>query len=140
MPWTPKPIKHTQFANVKRDSPQSESDRGRFPLKIGYPSKFGHPTDLTPGGLWEKDFQYRARTAVTKDPSEISMTKFVILLLGDASVSPHAPLRVLAKKNLRCLRVPVDGISGRDRDSSPAFAHYNSISLKLEAHDPARKT
>ena len=96
MPWTPKPIKHTQYANVKRDSPQSESDRGRFPLKIGYPSKFGHPTDLTPGGLWEKDFQYRARTAVTKDPSEISMTKFVILLLGDASVSPHAPLRVLA--------------------------------------------
>ena len=77
---------------------------------------------------------------MTKDPSEISMTKFVILLLGDASVSPHAPLRVLANILCRCLRVLVDGICGRDWDSSPAFAHYNSISLKVEAHDPARKT
>ena len=59
--WTPDPVKHTQYANVKRDSAQSESDKGRFPPKIGYPSKFGYPTDLTPGGLWEKDFQYRAR-------------------------------------------------------------------------------
>jgi len=88
------------------------------------------------GGLWEKDFPYRARTAVTKDPSEISMTKFVILLLGDALVSPHAPLRVLAN-NL--FQVP-EGSCGRDWDLSPAFAHYNIISLKLEAHDPTRKT
>ena len=117
MPWTPKPIKHTQYANVKRDSPQSESDRGRFPLKIGYPSKFGHPTDLTPGGLWEKDFQYRARTAVTKDPSEINMTKFVILLLGDASVSPHAPLRVLANN----LFLMPEGSCGRDLRAGLGF-------------------
>ena len=47
-------------------------------------------------GLWEKDFPYLARTAVTRVPSEISMTKFGILLLGDASVSPHDTLRVLA--------------------------------------------
>ena len=33
--WTPDLLK-TQYANLQRDSPQSESERCRFPLKIAH--------------------------------------------------------------------------------------------------------